>query len=290
MKISSALQRPYYFEKVFKRRLSRAFIFGGFVFLFLFLFKPFGLFTLKSGILSVCLLYGGITTLSLIVLDALVLSIERVFGLSSRWNIMMEIITIMINIIVIGGINFLFSDYMGFADFSINNLTYFILLTLAVGIFPIAAFVFINETKLKQKSSKQAEGFNVQIDKVLHHSNEEINHSEKLITVNTNPQLQLKASDIIYLKASSNYVEIYYQQHKQLKRKVIRASLIEMENKLIDFGSFFRCHKSYLVNLMHILSFEGNAQGLKLRLNLAEDKIPVSRNLISDFKSILSRP
>ena len=49
--------------------------------------------------------------------------------------------------------------------------------------------------------------------------------------------------------------------------------------KLPNFH-IIRCHRSFVVNLDHVIEVGGNAQGLKLHLNMLEDYIPVSRKYI----------
>jgi DNA-binding LytR/AlgR family response regulator len=42
--------------------------------------------------------------------------------------------------------------------------------------------------------------------------------------------------------------------------------------------NFYRCHKSYVINLDQVNHISGNAQGYKFHLKSAEDLIPVSRS------------
>lgn len=55
---------------------------------------------------------------------------------------------------------------------------------------------------------------------------------------------KLALSEILWLKAEGNYVEIYLHNHKE----IIRSSLTQLLEKLSK-NNFFRTHKSYAVNL-----------------------------------------
>jgi DNA-binding LytR/AlgR family response regulator len=49
------------------------------------------------------------------------------------------------------------------------------------------------------------------------------------------------------------------------------------------YNYFYRCHRSYLVNLNYIRHISGNATGYKLHLEGVNDLIPVSRNLNNEI-------
>jgi len=80
----------------------------------------------------------------------------------------------------------------------------------------------------------------------------------------------IKQDDIIYAKAADNYCEIYVMNGKQY---VISKTLKKVENELLK-SDFLRVHKSYLVNIHHIKSFERNFGG---SLHLYGDiEVPIS--------------
>jgi two-component system, LytTR family, response regulator LytT len=79
---------------------------------------------------------------------------------------------------------------------------------------------------------------------------------------------QVPISDIMYLKAEKNYTSIHlYSGKKRLVRYVIADVLSQLPDT-----SFFRIHKSYVVNSKYITSF----QSTKLFLN--EIVLPVGRS------------
>jgi DNA-binding LytR/AlgR family response regulator len=61
-----------------------------------------------------------------------------------------------------------------------------------------------------------------------------------------------------------------------------------MKTEIVNpYSSFFRCHRAFIVNLDKIEQVEGNAQGYKIKLQGAENLIPVSRNLNREFSDRL---
>ena len=61
----------------------------------------------------------------------------------------------------------------------------------------------------------------------------------------------VNARDILYCKADVNYTEIYTSS----KSKIIVTKTLGKVEEILNYPFFFRCHKSYLVNLNHIDSY-----------------------------------
>lgn len=76
----------------------------------------------------------------------------------------------------------------------------------------------------------------------------------------------MSPSDIILLRADANYTEVSLEDGEQI---IISKTLKEMEKTFTNF-SFFRTHKSYMVNLEHISSIQmnGGVKMVRLKNNL----------------------
>ncbi|WP_341227298.1 LytTR family DNA-binding domain-containing protein [uncultured Arcticibacterium sp.] len=72
----------------------------------------------------------------------------------------------------------------------------------------------------------------------------------------------VKPSQIVRLKADANYTEISLEDGEQI---IISKTLKEMEKTFTHF-SFFRTHKSYMINLDHIASIQMNGGTKTVRL------------------------
>lgn len=134
--------------------------------------------------------------------------------------------------------------------------------------------------KIKQK--KTQEQLTKSIQELGNKLNPFINEFNK-IALPTNERMELYAlSDICSIQASGSYVEI---QLSDGSRVVASKSIRYFEEKLPS-KVFFRCHKSYMVNLNHIENF--NPQEKLIILTTGEE-IPVSARKKEAFINEISR-
>ena len=95
--------------------------------------------------------------------------------------------------------------------------------------------------------------------------------SKKKIILKTFDNIYLvKLIDIVYCESNDNYTNFHLLGDKKI---LVSNTLKDYDEMLSEYG-FFRAHKSYLVNLMHIDRFE-KADGGSVVLN-NEIKIPVA--------------
>lgn len=284
------------------RQLIRAFLFGGFVFLFLFAFQPFGLSMLPSGILRISAAYGLITTVIMLCMNIVAPIAFRILFDESKWTIGKEIVWTLLNIIVIALANLWYTHAQGFIQMSIYGFFVFSFYTIAVGLFPVTGLILWRAARLHKNFSSTSEAIS---NRLKHNFN-----SESTVTENPESNLQLNENDpihdfisiqgegeseaiqvrrdaLLYLKSSGNYVEIYFEVGAS-RRRVIRATLKSMAKDLEEYQEFFRCHKQYIVNLNKVERVSGNAQGLKIQLYRDYAEIPVSRALTAVLKEKLS--
>lgn len=104
-------------------------------------------------------------------------------------------------------------------------------------------------------------------------------------TENKEEDFEIQAEDLLYIQTSDNYLEIFYLENNLISKKLIRNTLKSVSEVLEDdFPQFFRCHKSYLVNLHQVKHISGNAQGYRLHLFYGNELLPVSRQNNSIIK------
>ena len=90
-------------------------------------------------------------------------------------------------------------------------------------------------------------------------------------------EIALKPRDIVYLTSEDNYVELNYFEGGNLKKYLIRSTLSKMQSSL-DSKYFIRCHRSYLINLVQVASYQKIQGRIRIRLQNMEEEIPVSRS------------
>ncbi len=98
--------------------------------------------------------------------------------------------------------------------------------------------------------------------------------------------LTFKADELIFATAEGNYVVFHLFRDGDIKRIPIRNSISNVEEQLDKIPAFFRCHRGFIINLHQVESKKGNSLGYILRMRKGAEKVPVSRNKVSEFDRI----
>jgi len=162
-----------------------------------------------------------------------------------------------------------------------------ILSTIAVGILPFTVITFIIQNRaLKQNLAKSME-----LNRVLDERKQMEVSGDTQITLNgtTKDAVTVYPENILYIEVSGNYVDIFYTQDDKIQHRLLRSTIRQMENELVDYPTFIRCHRTFIVNVNRILHVSGNAQGYKLSLRGANEQIPVSRTYMQNLKDALAK-
>ncbi|MCR8641059.1 LytTR family DNA-binding domain-containing protein [Paenibacillus sp. N1-5-1-14] len=87
--------------------------------------------------------------------------------------------------------------------------------------------------------------------------------------------------DVVYISKEGKHVQVHLRENAY----TVSYNLCDLEDKLEQFG-FFRCHKSYLVNLDKVAELKSWVNGAyNLMMNDArKNVIPVSRNYIKSLR------
>jgi len=278
IKLINILNEPYPLEKNYRIAILKLILFSLLVYFILVVFQPFGL---KNHHDSELLIYSaGFVLLALSYLLFHLLIIEPFFKVST-WNLGKEILNQLFIIIIVGVINAIYYSVYEDDKLSLIIILAFALYTLIISILPVTIFVIIKKNQLLRFYLKQSNNINVPRT-----GNSDITSKDcivKLKSKNLKQSYSVSCSDLILLHAQDNYVLLYYTKDGLLQKEFLRNTMKQCALDIKNFSMFYRCHRSFIVNLNNIESIEGNAQGLKLQLKLMKDKIPVSRKLIKEF-------
>lgn len=126
-----------------------------------------------------------------------------------------------------------------------------------VGVFPIAGLIILSFLK---KNTREIDDSMITI--------RGIGRKEKI---------RLKKSDVLVIRASSNYAEIFFIHDKEVRSKIIRNTMGTIEKQLLT-KEFIRCHRSYVINRSKIRFIEGTSPNYRIILDGYPEEIPVARD------------
>lgn len=112
-----------------------------------------------------------------------------------------------------------------------------------------------------------------------------LSHTEKIAIPDGNNLIMIEVNEILYLKADSNYTDIHLTNGKKYTTSRI---LKNFEGTLSSYSQFFRCHKSYIVNILHTLKFSKANGGTVILKNDVEIPISIEKTdtFLKAFKKI----
>ncbi len=279
--IKNWLTKPYPFIANTKDKLLIAFIIGLFVFLFLMIFKPFDLYKFtESEVFHFSLLYSSIPFLIILINVFIFPMLFNSFFKSNTWKIYKEIIFIFEIILISAILNWLFSDFSTFyKKDGLYGLWFFVWTTFSVSFFPLLIHIYFTEKKQSKKHQKIADDISgLKNNGTIIKNNANLSNIIEIKGENKNEVFVISIKKLLYINSEKNYASIFYLDDKcKINEIVIRASLNKLENQLNSYKSIIRCHKSYIINTIHVKKLLGNARNYTLQLNFNEIKIPVSR-------------
>ncbi len=289
MPLADIFRQPFPYDPCARNKLGMAAFFGGFIFAFLMVFKPFELDQFPSRQLTTIALVYGLITFTCVFSATIIFPMLMPAQFNERsWTAGKQIVFTATIIFLVGLVNYLVSPLLVDTTLELSSAIWFQGITLAVALLPVSIFILLRQNMLLKKFSTQAE----MIDKKLHeqnktpHVNEEFQQPvSKLVLTGEyqNEILELYPDDLHLVTSASNYIKLFHIQKDKLVYSIIRSSLKKAEEVLLQNPLFFKCHRAFIINLDKVVHVEGNAQGYKLKVEGHDELIPVSRNLNAEF-------
>jgi hypothetical protein len=261
---------------------------GVLTFVLLIIFSPFGmenlpiihLFILSLGI-------GIVVSFSVLIVYHFIKKLFPAWMHEEKWTVGKELVLIFSVIFLIAMIVLLFFLMMDIQGRSFIQLFRIVFVrTLLSSIFPVLVLVLYEQYIHHRKQMKVAEEMGEQLNR----NPEKTENENPIISIkseNARTAISLLASEIVYIKAEGNYLEVYYlAEDKHLRKELIRNRLKSIYHSL-PHNIFFQCHKSYVINIRHIQKLRGNARNLVLFLRYSDKGIPVSRSRIAVLREIV---
>jgi hypothetical protein len=282
------LKKPLPFQLSLQSRFLAAASVSLFVFMFLWVFKPFGISGFSGNITAVCAGYGIVTFISMLAVSVAFPVFFPGLFFEEKWTVSREIIYTLAIITVITAGNVFYSSWIWNTRLSVPDFVNFGIITIAVAVIPVAVISLVKQNILLRRNLKSA----ARISENLYHKERLTSKIGELITIpagNTRDDFRVEAGNLLYIKAADNYVEAFYVDNQEVKSRLVRATLRNTQSNLKKYSQFYRCHRTYIVNLEKIVRVTGNAQGYKLILEKCDEVIPVARSMNQEITMRLSR-
>lgn len=282
MKISLSQPYPFYYSS-FKSIASTAAILTIAVFLFNYVIEPFSYnFEEHRFSFLIISLFNGL--LVGVVLMAFLLLLKITIPNSFReeaWTVGKEISLWVTILLLIGIANFFLREliYDNPNNFSFRYLVTEVVNTFIIGSFFAVIAVMANYIYLLRSNVKNSLKWDELIETPSH-----ANKSKSRITItaqNEKDKLVFRNADFLFAKSDGNYVEFFIKKENGgISREITRNTLTNVEEQFLNYKYILKVHRSYIVNLQHVQSVSGNAQGYKLTLSNTNIPVPVSRTYI----------
>ena len=287
-KALKAFRRSYRLERKTSTHLRRALGFGVFVWLFLFVFQPFGLGTYPGSILFFTAGYGAVTMLCMVLLNALLPFVLPALFEEERWTVGHEIAWTLMNVSIIAAGNVAYTQWVLGGSLRLMGVASMVLYTLAVALIPVSLGILLNERNQRQKFRKASADINESLAHAPHHAPDAL--AQVAIPLKTSDgTLRVRPTDLLFVKAEENYCHFTFLRSTGASSRLVRTPLTAVEEAFSSHPAFCRVHRSYLVNLHHVRDLSGNAQGFRLHFNEVEGSVPVSRKWNGEIRDLVAR-
>lgn len=260
--------------------LRYSLVIGTFIFLFLFVFQPFGIANIAPKKTLIISGYGFITFF----LTWFYLSLRKLLFKDSTWITLYQI---SFYIVLLASIALANSFYTSIHNSQLNTSHFdFMLYTISIAVIPIIFISFTHQKYLSDKYIQESKQINNSLNKsnpISDSDAQEIEFSPKITIL-----YGLNQDSILFIESEKNYLIVYVLKQKESVAVKIRGTIKDILAELNPLH-FKRTHRAFVVNLKYIENTSGNALGLKLKLKGIDVEVPVSKNFIKDFKEQLRK-
>lgn len=280
------LNKRYPQNLMLKKPIIGTLVFLVFCFVFVTIYRPLKLHESRFFNFNLTMaVYFCVMSLPLIGLVKGLKSINY-FSDGKEWNILKEIISIILILLGMGIVayfaGFLFEiqgDRWNFATFwdSANH-------AILIGIVPFVFFTLVNYRYLFV--TDKVENFQPQLNQSDAEQPEQL---VQIVSKLKKEELCFYPSQLIYSESDGNYVVFYLDVNNHIRKEIIRNSIQNIEKQLSVIPFFMRIHRAFIINVKKVRSRNGNTLGYRLKLTGTETEIPVSRQYIPNFNSLLKR-
>lgn len=279
--------QPYPFLDTWSKRVAVAAGIGLYVFVFLFYFQPLGLRSIREEY-KVWIMAGFALVSVVVSLGSWSLwsGIFPGYFCEEKWTVGLEIAFNAWVFFGIGLANFGLAVGLNLIAGSWRHYFEIQMVTVLVGITPVFGYVLISMLHLLRRHRRDIERLNQ-----LARQSEPVEpmNSVTLVSETGKERLTLNPADLLCVGSVENYVTITHRAGGRIEKTLLRNTLKNLADQLASDPNMFRCHRTFLLNLRHVASVSGNAQGYRVQLTDVVSFIPVARSRVAAFKTALER-
>jgi len=287
-KLKAQLNRPYPLIFCTEHNARNSLLVGVFVALFLYLFEPFGhdKTTNLHWKLPVALGFGLVSLVVSWLNFNFLPKITPRWIKEDDWKVKHEMLAVSWLIFTIGLGNFVLSHFVSETEFSLLWAVQFQGYTFLLGSIISVFFFLVEQNWMLNRHLNNAREMNQWLES-SHVASREVNDLLELTSENEKERIKIKNSNLIFIRAADNYVEIFRQKNESVDMILLRSSLKRMEDLLKTHPHIRRCHRAYLVNLNQIHRVVGDSQGYQLQFRNTPLTVPVSRNYAKEIRQTI---
>ena len=143
-----------------------------------------------------------------------------------------------------------------------------------------------NKELIKQNESLISERKIIQ-KQIEKYEEDNLNKTIEFISETSTENLSLLIAEVIFIQSADNYVEIAYMDGDNLKKKLIRNTLKNIELQVKQYSNFIRCHRTCIVNMHYIEKLNQDYSSHWITIKGYPEKIPVSRQYLLKLREAL---
>ncbi len=155
---------------------------------------------------------------------------------------------------------------------------------------PVVLKLYDGFRKIKLRNEALVEEKRIIQGQVEHYEESYLNQTIEFVSETGSENLKLPVAEVAFIRSADNYIEIIYKNGDEFKKKLLRNTLKNVENQLRPYSNFIRCHRICIVNTHHIEKLNRDFSSYWLTIKGYNEKIPVSRQHILQFKERFSGP
>ena len=188
------------------------------------------------------------------------------------------------SLVALASVSFAFYiRYVGHTIITFNLMLRATVINLSV---PVTIHLKNTIESIRGKYKKQSQENRMLQDRLKQFSESYTNRFIELDSDNNSDNIRLLVADLVFVKSADNYVEIGFRDGGEIKKKMIRNTLKNVEKQLEEFNNFVRTHRSCIVNIQYIDKLHKNFNTYWLTLDETRETIPVSRQYLMSVKDL----